>query len=90
MRNTDRHLRREKMFVTVHPQNTYEVAFPGHMIKYAHNTYDGRTRMIPSEDKLFYFRWRRRTAVSMTSNDGAYLVRSHTLVTDDGVTSLMT
>ena len=58
------------------------------MIKYAHNTYGGRTRKIPSEDTLFYFRWRRRTAVSMTANDGACWVRAHTFVIDDGVTSI--
>ena len=58
------------------------------LIKYAHNTYDGRTLKIPSEDILFYFRWRRQTAVSMTATDGACWVRAHTFVIDDGVTSI--
>ena len=56
------------------------------LIKYAHNTYAGRTQMIPSEDTLFYFRWRRRTAISMTANDGACWIHAHTFVIDDGVT----
>ena len=59
-----------------------------YVIKYAHITYDGRTRKIPSEDTFFYFRRRRRTAVSMTENDGACWVRAHTSVIDDGVTSI--
>ena len=58
------------------------------LIKYAHNTYKGRTRKIPLEDTLFYFRWRRRTAVRMTANDGACWVRAHTFVIDDGVTRI--
>ena len=58
------------------------------LIKYAHNTYGGRTQKIPSEDTLFYFRWRRRTAVSTTANDGACWVRAHNFVIDDGVTSI--
>ena len=49
------------------------------MIKYAHNTYDGRTQKIPSEDTLFYFRKRRQTDVRVTANDGACWVRAHTL-----------
>ena len=49
------------------------------MIKYAHNKYAGRTRKIPSEDTLFYFRKRRRTAVSVTANVGACWVYAHTL-----------
>ena len=49
------------------------------LIKYAHNTYDERTQKIPSEDTLFYFRKRRRTAVSMTANNGVWWVRAHTL-----------
>ena len=57
------------------------------MIKYAQNTYDGRTRKIPSEDTLFYFQWRRWIAVSMKANDGACWVSAHTFVIDDGVTS---
>ena len=59
-----------------------------YMIKYAHNTYGGRTRKIPSEDTLFYFRWRRWKAVSMTENDGACWVSAHTFVIDEGVTSI--
>ena len=43
---------------------------------------------IPSEDTLFYFRNRRRTAVSMTANDGAFWERAHTFVIDEGVTSI--
>ena len=58
------------------------------LIKYAHNTYDGRTQKIPSEDTLFYFWKRRRTAVSMTANDGTCWVRAHTFVIDDKVTSI--
>ena len=58
------------------------------LIKYAHITYDGRTGNIPSEDTLFYFRRRRRTAVSMTANDGACWVRAHTYVIDNEVTSI--
>ena len=58
------------------------------LIKYAHITYDGRTQKILSEDTLFYFQRRRRTAVSMTANDGACWVRAHTSVIDDGVTSI--
>ena len=58
------------------------------LIKYAHITYGGRTQKIPSEDTLFYFRRRRQTAVSMTSNDGACWIRAHTSVIDDGVTSI--
>ena len=58
------------------------------LIKYAHNTYDGRTQKILSEDILFYFWWRRRTAVSMTANDGACWIRAHTFVIDNGVTSI--
>ena len=56
--------------------------------KYAHIMYDGRTQKIPSEDTLFYFRRRRRTAVSMTENDGAWWVSAHTFVIDDGVTKI--
>ena len=41
------------------------------VIRYAHNKYDGRKRKIPSEDTWFYFRKRKRTAVSVTENDGA-------------------
>ena len=59
------------------------------LIKYAHNPYDRRTQKIPSEDTLFYFRWRRQTAVSMTANDCACWVRAHTFVIDDGVTSIL-
>ena len=58
------------------------------LIKYAHITYNGRTQKIPLEDTLFYFSRRRRTAVSMTANDGACWVRAHTSVIDDGVTSI--
>ena len=58
------------------------------LIKYAHNMYDGRTQKIPSEDTVFYFRWRRHTAISMTVNGGACWVRAHTFVIDDGVTSI--
>ena len=58
------------------------------VIKYALYTYGVRTRKILSEDTLFYFRWRRRAAVSMTENDGACWVRAHTFVIDDGVTSI--
>ena len=58
------------------------------LIKYAHNTYDGRTRKIPSEDTLFYFMWRKQKAVSMTANDGACWVCAHTFLIDDGVTSI--
>ena len=58
------------------------------LIKYAHNTYNGRTQNIPSEDTLLYFRKRKRTAVSMTANDGACWLRAHTFVVDDGVTSI--
>ena len=58
------------------------------MIKYARNTYNGSTQKIPSEDTLFYFRWRRRTAVSMTENDGVCWVREHTFVIDDRATSI--
>ena len=58
------------------------------LIKYTHITYDGRTRKIPSEYTLFYFLWRKRTAVSMKANNGAFWVRAHTFVTDDGVTSI--
>ena len=47
------------------------------LIKYAHNTYDGRTRTISSEDTLYYFWKRRQTAVSVTENDGACWVRAH-------------
>ena len=57
-------------------------------IKYAHITYYRRTRKTPSEYTLFYFRRRRRTAVSMTANDGAWWVRAHTSMIDDGVTSI--
>ena len=49
------------------------------VIKYAHNMYDGRTQKIPLEDTLFYFRKRRRTAVSMKANDGLCWVRAHKL-----------
>ena len=58
------------------------------LIKYAHNTYHGSTRKIPSEDTFFYFQWRRWTAASMTANDGACWVHVHTFVIDDGVTSI--
>ena len=58
------------------------------LIKYAHITYNGRTRKIPSEDTFFYFHRRRQTTVSMTANDGAFWVRSHTSVIDYGVTSI--
>ena len=58
------------------------------LIKYAHNTYDGRTQKILLEDTLFYFRWRRQTAVSMTANDGACWVHANTFVVDYGVTSI--
>ena len=58
------------------------------LIKYAHNTYNGRIQKIPSEDTLFYFRWIRQRAVSMTANDGACWVCAHTSVIDDGVTSI--
>ena len=56
-----------------------EIITKDKMIKYAHNTYNRRTRNIPSEDTLFYFRKRRRTAVSVTENYGACWVRTHTL-----------
>ena len=49
------------------------------LIKYARNTHNGRTRKMPSEDTLFYFRKRKRTAVSMTANDSAFSVCAHTL-----------
>ena len=49
------------------------------MIKYAHNTYNGSTRKISSEDTLFYFQKRRRTAVSVTANVGVCWVCAHTL-----------
>ena len=58
------------------------------LIKNAHNTYNRRTQKIPSEDTLFYFRWRRQTAVSMTTNDVAFWVRAHTFVIYDGVNSI--
>ena len=58
------------------------------LIKYTHNTYNRRTQKIPSEDTLFYFRKRWRTAVSMPANDGAFWVRAHTFVIDEGVTNL--
>ena len=64
------------------------IALSSALIKYAHNTYNGRTQKIPSEDTVFYFRKRRRTAVSMTANDGACWVRAHTFVVGDGVTSI--
>ena len=46
------------------------------------------TRKIPSEDTLFYFRRRRRTSVSITTNDGVCWVRAHTFMIDGGVTSI--
>ena len=58
------------------------------LIKYAHITYDRRTRKIPSEDTFFQFRRWRRTAVSMTANDGARWVGARNSVIDDGVTSI--
>ena len=48
------------------------------LIKYAYNTYDGRKQEISLEDTLFYFQKRRRTAVSVTANDGTCWVRAHT------------
>ena len=60
-----------------------------YMIKYVHNMYDRRTRKIQSEDTFFYLQKRRRTAVSMTDNDGACWVCAHTFVIDDGVTSIV-
>ena len=50
--------------------------------------YNGSTRTIPSEDTSFYIRKRKRTAVSVTANDGACWVRAHTFVIDDGVTRI--
>ena len=70
---------------TVYPDGNNVVL---NVIKYAHNTYGGRTRKIPSEDTFFYFRKRRRTSVRMTENDGACWVRANNFVIDDGVTSI--
>ena len=56
--------------------------------KYAHITYDGRTRKILSKDTLFWFQRWRKTAVHMTANDGACWVRADTFVIDDGVASI--
>ena len=58
------------------------------MIKYAHNTYDGRTRKDTVGRYTVWFRRWRQTAVRMTPNDGACWVRAHTFVIDDGMTSI--
>ena len=67
------------VFLCLQNQHPLRMKILRGMMKYAHNTYDGRIWMIPLEDKLFYFWKRRWTAVSLTANDGACWVRAHTL-----------
>ena len=61
-----------RIFGTNFDASGLRLATVSNMIKYAHNMYDRKTRKIPSEDTLFYFRKRRRTAVSVTVSDGTF------------------
>ena len=59
------------------------------LIKYAHNTYDGRTQKDTVRRYIVWFRRWRRTSVCMTPNYGACWVRAHTFVIDDEGTSIV-
>ena len=60
-----------------------------HLIKYAHNTYDGRTQKILSEDTIVLLPEEKANSCQRDSECCRVLGACTFIVTDDGVTSMM-
>ena len=58
------------------------------MIKYAHNTYDGRTQNIPSEDTIVLLPEEKADSCQHDSECWYVLGECTYIVIDDGVTSI--
>ena len=59
------------------------------MIKYAHNTYDGRTRNIPLEDTIVLLPEEKANICQRDSECWRMLGECTYIVIDDGVTSIV-
>ena len=59
------------------------------VIKYAHNTYDGRTRKIPSEDTIILLPEEKANSCQHDSEYWRVPGACACIVIDDGVTSMM-
>ena len=59
------------------------------MIKYAQNTYDGRTRKIPSEDTIILLPEEKADSCQCDSECWRVLGACTYIVIDDGVTSIV-
>ena len=59
-----------------------------HLIKYAHNTYNGRTRKIPSEDTIVLLPEEKANSCQNDSECWRVLGACTYIVIDDGVTSI--
>ena len=59
-----------------------------YMIKYAHNTYDGRTQKIPSEDTIALLPEEKADSCQRDSKCWRVLGACTYIVIDDGVTSI--
>ena len=58
------------------------------LIKYAHNTYDGRTRKIPSEDTIVLLPEEKANSCQRDSETWRVLVACIYILIDDRVTSM--